>query len=82
MPVERVGLCRHGTRSARRLSPMVAPARLDRLERVTDLVLVLLNTEQPLTLDAIAIHVPGYPEEHSATTPGLRAGQAAPARRG
>ena len=45
---------------------MVAPARLDRLERVTDLVLVLLNTEQPLTLDAIAIHVPGYPEEHSA----------------
>ncbi len=45
---------------------MAAPARLDRLERVTDLVLVLLNTEQPLTLDAIAIHVPGYPEEHSA----------------
>src|SRR5580692_13215871 len=45
---------------------MAAPARLDRLERVTDLVLVLLNTEHPLTLDAIAIHVPGYPEEHSA----------------
>ena len=45
---------------------MAAPARLDRLERVTDLVLVLLNTEQPLTLDAIALHVPGYPEEHSA----------------
>jgi predicted DNA-binding transcriptional regulator YafY len=45
---------------------MAAPARLDRLERVTDLVLVLLNTEQALTLDAIALQVPGYPEEHSA----------------
>ena len=45
---------------------MAGPARLDRLERVTDLVLVLLNTEQPLTLDAIAMQVPGYPEEHSA----------------
>jgi predicted DNA-binding transcriptional regulator YafY len=45
---------------------MVAPARLDRLERVTDLVLVLLATPVPLTLDAIANQVPGYPEEHSA----------------
>jgi predicted DNA-binding transcriptional regulator YafY len=45
---------------------MAGPARLDRLERVTDLVLVLLNTEQPLALDAIALQVPGYPEEHSA----------------
>jgi proteasome accessory factor BC len=45
---------------------MAGPARLDRLERVTDLVLVLLNTERPLTLDAIALQVPGYPEEHSA----------------
>jgi proteasome accessory factor C len=45
---------------------MAGAARLDRLERVTDLVLVLLNTEQPLTLDAIALQVPGYPEEHSA----------------
>jgi predicted DNA-binding transcriptional regulator YafY len=45
---------------------MAGPARLDRLERVTDLVLVLLNTEQPLTLDSIALQVPGYPEEHSA----------------
>ncbi|HEY1830083.1 MAG TPA: WYL domain-containing protein [Acidimicrobiales bacterium] len=42
------------------------PTRLDRLERVTDLVLVLLETEQPLTLDAIAYQVPGYPEEHAA----------------
>jgi proteasome accessory factor BC len=45
---------------------MVAPAKLDRLERVTDLVLVLLNTPQPLTLDAIANQVPGYPTEHAA----------------
>jgi proteasome accessory factor BC len=45
---------------------MDAPAKLDRLERVTDLVLVLLDTRQPLTLDAIAHQVPGYPSEHSA----------------
>jgi predicted DNA-binding transcriptional regulator YafY len=45
---------------------MVAAAKLDRLERVTDLVLVLLNTPQPLTLDAIANQVPGYPTEHAA----------------
>ncbi len=45
---------------------MEAPAKLDRLERVTDLVLVLLDTTQPLTLDAIAHQVPGYPVEHSA----------------
>jgi proteasome accessory factor C len=43
-----------------------APVKLDRLERVTDLVLVLLETQQPLTLDAIAHHVPGYPAEHAA----------------
>jgi predicted DNA-binding transcriptional regulator YafY len=45
---------------------MEAPPKLDRLERVTDLVLVLLEAQQPLTLDAIAHHVPGYPAEHSA----------------
>ena len=45
---------------------MEAPAKLDRLERVTDLVLVLLDTHQPLTLDAIAHQVPGYPVEHAA----------------
>ena len=45
---------------------MDAPAKLDRLERVTDLVLVLLDTRQPLTLDAIAHQVPGYPAEHAA----------------
>ncbi len=45
---------------------MEAPTKLDRLERVTDLVLVLLDTRQPLTLDAIAHQVPGYPVEHAA----------------
>ncbi len=45
---------------------MEAPPKLDRLERVTDLVLVLLEAEQPLTLDAIAHQVPGYPAEHAA----------------
>jgi proteasome accessory factor BC len=45
---------------------MEAPTKLDRLERVTDLVLVLLEASQPLTLDAIARLVPGYPSEHSA----------------
>jgi proteasome accessory factor BC len=43
-----------------------APPKLDRLERVTDLVLVLLDAQQPLTLDAIAHQVPGYPTEHAA----------------
>jgi predicted DNA-binding transcriptional regulator YafY len=38
----------------------------DRLERLTDLVLVLLNTRRPLTLDAIANQVPGYPSDHDA----------------
>ena len=45
---------------------MASPARLDRLERVTDLVLVLLNTDHPLPLDSIALQVPGYPVEHAA----------------
>ncbi len=45
---------------------MEASAKFDRLERVTDLVLVLLHARQPLTLDAIANQVPGYPTEHSA----------------
>ncbi len=40
---------------------MIGPSRLDRLERVTDLVLVLLDTTVPMTLDAIALQVPGYP---------------------
>ena len=41
-------------------------ATLDRLERLTDLVLVLLNARRPLTLDEIAHEVPGYPEGHDA----------------
>jgi proteasome accessory factor C len=45
---------------------MAGPVRLDRLERVTDLVLVLLNTDQPLPLDSITLQVPGYPAEHAA----------------
>ena len=36
----------------------------DRLERLTDLVLVLLNTSRPRTLDEIAVEVPGYPDAH------------------
>jgi proteasome accessory factor C len=47
-------------------TPAPANTKLDRLERVTDLVLVLLETQQPLTLDAIAHQVPGYPAEHAA----------------
>jgi len=40
--------------------------RLDRLERVTDLLLVLLDTSVPLSLRAIADRVPGYPDSPSA----------------
>jgi proteasome accessory factor C len=47
-------------------APTPSTTKLDRLERVTDLVLVLLETQQPLTLDAIAHQVPGYPAEHAA----------------
>lgn len=38
----------------------------DRLERLTDLVLVLLHASTPRTLDEIANAVPGYPESHTA----------------
>ncbi len=40
--------------------------RLDRLERVTDLLLVLLDSSRPLSLREIADRVPGYPDRHSA----------------
>jgi predicted DNA-binding transcriptional regulator YafY len=40
--------------------------RLDRLERVTDLLLVLLDTSHPLSLREIAHRVPGYPDTHEA----------------
>ncbi|MHB1853130.1 MAG: WYL domain-containing transcriptional factor, partial [Acidimicrobiales bacterium] len=36
-------------------------ATLDRLERLTDLVLVLLHARSPRTLEQIAAAVPGYP---------------------
>ena len=41
-------------------------ARLDRLERVTDLLLALLDTPRPLSLREIAYRVPGYPEGRDA----------------
>ncbi|MGA2838125.1 MAG: WYL domain-containing protein [Acidimicrobiales bacterium] len=41
-------------------------AHPDRLERVTDLLLVLLDTTRPLSLREIAARVPGYPEGHDA----------------
>ena len=41
-------------------------ATRDRLERLTDLVLVLLHARRPLTLEEIAQEVPGYPEGHEA----------------
>ncbi|HEX3946990.1 MAG TPA: WYL domain-containing protein, partial [Acidimicrobiales bacterium] len=41
-------------------------APLDRLERLTDLVLVLLNSQRPITLEEIAGEVPGYPAAHDA----------------
>jgi len=40
--------------------------QLDRLERVTDLLLVLLDTGRPLSLREIADRVPGYPDGHDA----------------
>jgi len=44
------------------MQPMPEPARADRLERLTNLVLVLLDTRRPLTLREIASSVTGYPE--------------------
>ena len=41
-------------------------AQPDRLERVTDLLLVLLDTSRPLSLREIAERVPGYPDGHDA----------------
>jgi proteasome accessory factor B len=41
-------------------------AHPDRLERVTDLLLVLLDTSRPLSLREIADRVPGYPDGHDA----------------
>jgi len=41
---------------------MPAEARRDRLERLTNLMLVLLDTERPLSLREISERVEGYPE--------------------
>jgi proteasome accessory factor B len=41
-------------------------AQPDRLERVTDLLLVLLDAPRPLSLREIAERVPGYPDGHDA----------------
>jgi predicted DNA-binding transcriptional regulator YafY len=46
--------------------PVVSLDHVDRLERLTDLVLVLLHAGSPKTLDDIARSVPGYPDNHSA----------------
>jgi proteasome accessory factor B len=45
---------------------LTAVQRLDRLERVTDLLLVLLDAPRPLSLREIADRVPGYPDTHGA----------------
>jgi len=45
------------------LAAMVTP---NRLERVTDLLLVLLDTNRPLSLREIAERVPGYPDKRDA----------------
>ncbi|MDA8359305.1 MAG: WYL domain-containing protein [Actinomycetota bacterium] len=39
---------------------------VDRLERLADLVLVLMGSARPMTLDEIAHEVPGYPASHEA----------------
>ena len=41
-------------------------AQPDRLERVTDLLLVLLDASRPLSLREISDRVPGYPDGHEA----------------
>jgi len=45
---------------------VASPVRTDRLERMTNLVLVLLETNRPLTLREIAASVAGYPADRSA----------------
>ena len=52
--------------AARRRPRLTSMQRLDRLERVTDLLLVLLDAPRPLSLREIADRVPGYPDTHGA----------------
>ena len=49
------------------MQQMAAAARADRLERMTNLVLVLLETQRPLSLREIASTVVGYPEGKEAS---------------
>src|SRR6266542_1049255 len=44
-------------------APYHACVMADRLERLTNLVAVLLETRRPLTLEEIVERVPGYPAE-------------------
>lgn len=45
---------------------MESPPRIDRVERVTNLLLVLLDAQVPLTLEHIVHTVEGYPSNHDA----------------
>src|SRR5487761_1582797 len=59
--------CRTPAARRHRLLPMPPPARQDRLERMTNLVLVLLGTTRPLSLQEIRHSVSGYPEGREAS---------------
>ena len=48
------------------MSQQMRKGRVDRLERLTDLVLVLLGSQRPLTQRELVEQVPGYPEEPEA----------------
>ncbi len=42
------------------------PPRVEKVERVADLLLILLNAQEPLTLVQIGSQVRGYPPEEEA----------------
>ena len=55
--------CRHDRPALRAVRPRLCQmARLDRLERVTNLLMVLLDAGVPISLREIANRVPGYPD--------------------
>ena len=54
----RLTSCSHGVSNVGRV--------VDRLERLTNLVALLLNTSRPLTLDGIVAEIEGYPAEPEA----------------
>ena len=70
-------------------APTVAGARadgggavVDRVERLTNLLALLLETAQPLSLNEIAGELGGqYPANEASAAPGVRAGQGGAARR-